>query len=46
MMNISMTTFAYFLTDTLNWQGLRDKEKSLLDSLHEKLKNKNSWKQM
>ena len=46
MMNISMTTFAYFLTDTLNWQGLRDKEISLLDSLHEKLKNKNSWKQM
>ena len=37
---------AYFLTDTLNWQVLWGKEKYLLNSLHGKLKNKVSLKQM
>ena len=36
----------YFLTDTLNWQVLWGKEKYLLNSLYEKLKNKVSLKQM
>ena len=31
---------AYFLTDTLSWQVLWGKEKYLLNSLYEKLKNK------
>ena len=33
-------TVACFLTDTLNWQVLWNKEKYLLNSLFEKLKNK------
>ena len=37
---------AYFLTDILNWQVLWCKEKYLLNSLYEKLKNKVSLKQM
>ena len=41
-----ITIIAYFLTDTLNWQVLWAKEKYLLDSLFEKLKNKVSLKHM
>ena len=40
-----MTIVAYFLTDALNWQLLRGKEKKLLNSLYEKLNNV-SLKQM
>ena len=39
-----ITLLANFLTDTLNWQVLWGKEKYLLDSLYEKLKNKASLK--
>ena len=35
--DIRITILAYFLTDTLNWQVLWDKEKYLLNSLYEKL---------
>ena len=41
-----MTILAYFLTDTLNWQVVYGKQEYLLNSLHEKLKNKVSLKQM
>ena len=46
MTYISITILAYCLTDTLNSQVLWDKEKYLLHSLHEKLKNKVSLKQI
>ena len=46
MKYMRMPTLAYFLTDTLNWQVLWCKEKCLLNSLYEKLKNKVSLKQM
>ena len=46
MTYICITILAYFLTDTLNGQVLWGKEKYLLDSLYEKLKNKVSLKQM
>ena len=36
----------YFLTDILNWQVLWGKDKFLLNSLYEKLKNKVSLKQI
>ena len=35
-----MTILTYFLNDTLNWQVLWGKEKHLLNSLYEKMKNK------
>ena len=41
-----ITFLAYFLIDTLNCQVLWGKEKYLLNSLQEKLKNKISLKQM
>ena len=41
-----ITILAYFLTETLNWQVLWDKEKYLLNSLYVKSKNKVSLKQM
>ena len=41
-----ITIIAYVLTDTLNWQAFGGKEKYLLNSLYEKLKNKVSLKQM
>ena len=46
MTYIRITILAYFLTDTPNWEVLRGKEKYLLNSLYEKLKNKLSLKQM
>ena len=46
MLYICITIFAYFLTDTLNWQVLTDRENYLLNNLYEKLKNKVSLKQM
>ena len=46
MRYMRITFLAYFLTDTLNCQVLWGKEKYLLNSLHEKLKNKASLKQM
>ena len=45
-MCIHLIIIAYFLTDTVNWQVLESKEKYLLNSLYEKLKNKVSLKQM
>ena len=44
MTYINITILAYFLTDILNWQVLWGKEKHLLNSLYEKLKNKVSLK--
>ena len=38
MTYVRITVIAYFLTDTLNWQVLRGKEKYLLNNLYEKLK--------
>ena len=46
MMCIHITNLAYFFTDILNWHILWGKEKYLLNSLYEKLKNKVSLKQM
>ena len=46
MTNICITVSAYFLTDTLNWQVVRGKDKYLLNILYENLKNKVSLKQM
>ena len=46
MTYIRRTILAYFLTDTLNCHVLRVREKYLLDSLYEKLKNTVSLKQM
>ena len=46
MTYIRITILDYFLTATLNWQVLLGKEKYLLNSLHEKLKNKVSLKKM
>ena len=46
MTNIRVTILAYFLPDTLNWQVLGGKEKCLLDSLSEKMKNKISLKEI
>ena len=43
---IDITNLAYVLTDTLNWHVLGRKEKYLLKSLYEKLKNKVSLKQI
>ena len=43
---IRITILDYFLTATLNWQVLLGTEKYLLNSLHEKLKNKVSLKKM
>ena len=40
---IRVTIEAYFLTDTLKWQG---KDKYFLNSLHGKLEKKVSLKQM
>ena len=40
MMYVRITILTYFLTDTLNWQVLWAKEKYLLNSLYETLKNK------
>ena len=39
MVYICITILAWFLTDTLNRQVLWGKEKYLLNSLYEKLKN-------
>ena len=39
-MYIRINILAYCPTDTLNWQVLWGKEKYLLNSLHEKLRNK------
>ena len=46
MTYIRITILVYFLSDTLNGLVLWGKEKYLLDSLYEKLKNKVSLKQM
>ena len=46
MTDIRITILAYFPTDTPNWEVLWSKEKYLLNSLYEKLKNKVSLKQM
>ena len=46
MTYIRTTILAYFLTYTLNGQVLSGKEKYLLNSSHEKLKNKVALKQM
>ena len=43
---ICITILAYFLTDTLNWQVLTDRENYLSYNLYKKLKNKVSVKQM
>ena len=39
MTNVRKSIIAYFLTEALKWQVLWDKEKYLLNSLYEKLKN-------
>ena len=44
MTHMCITSLAYFLTDTLNWQVFWGKEKYLLNSLYEKSKNKVSLK--
>ena len=44
MTYMCITTLAYFLMDTLNWQVVWGKEKYLLNSMYEKLKNKVSLK--
>ena len=46
MKYIRLPILAYFLTDTLNWQVLRGKEKYLLNSLYKKLKTELSLKQI
>ena len=46
MAYIHLAVLAYFLTDTLNWQVLWDKEKYLLNTLYEKLENIVSLTQM
>ena len=46
MTHICITILVYFLTETVNWQVLWGKEKYLLNSLYEKLRNKISLKQM
>ena len=46
MAYIRTTILGYFLTYTLNGQVLWGKEKYLLNSSHEKLKNKVDLKQM
>ena len=46
MTYIRTITLAYFLTDALNLQVLWGKDKYLLNSLYEKIKNKVSLKQM
>ena len=46
MKYIRTITLAYFLTDALNLQVLWGKDKYLLNSLYEKIKNKVSLKQM
>ena len=45
MMYICIAILAYFLP-TLNWQVLWGKEKYLLNTFHEKLKNKVSLKEI
>ena len=44
MMYICINILAYFLTEILNWQVFLGEEKSLLNSLYEKLKNMVSLK--
>ena len=46
MTYIRTITLAYFPTDALNLQVLWGKDKYLLNSLYEKIKNKVSLKQM
>ena len=46
MAYISITILAYVFTDPLNWHVLWGKEKHLLNSLYEQLKNKVSLKQI
>ena len=46
MTNMHLTILAFFLTDTRKWQVLKGKEKHLLDSFEEELKNKVPLKQM
>ena len=46
MTYIRTITLAYFLTDAINLQVLWGKDKYLLNSLYEKIKNKVSLKQM
>ena len=46
MMYIRITILAYFLLDTLNWPELWGKEKYLLNSLYETLKDKVSLVEM
>ena len=46
MTYIRTITLAYFLTDALNLQVLWGKDKYLLNSLYEKIKNTVSLKQM
>ena len=46
MTYIRITIVAYFLTDTSHWLVIWDKEKYLLNSFYEKLKNKVFLKQM
>ena len=46
MTYIHITILAYFLSDTLKWKVLRGKEKYLLNSWYEKLKNRLLLKQM
>ena len=46
MAYIRLPILGYFLNDTLNWQMVWGKENYLLNSLHEKLKNKVSLKQI
>ena len=46
MTYIRTITLAYFLTDALNLQVLWGKDKYLLNSLYEEIKNKVSLKQM
>ena len=46
MTYIHIAVLAYFLTDSVNWDALWDKEKYLLNSLYGKLNNMVSLKQM
>ena len=46
MTYIHITVLAYFLTDSVNWDALCNKEKYLLNSLYGRLKNMVSLKQM
>ena len=46
MMFICITILAYFVTETLNWNALWNKEKYLLNSSYKKLENMVSLKEM